>query len=187
MQLLKRVVHDSITEINLTPCHPNSFTRIASRAIVVKEDKILLMFTERYNDYSLPGGGIDKGEDLIDGLKRELSEETGAQGIDNIVPFGLYEEYRPHRSNKHYSERTIMHMLSYCYTCDILDEFGAQKLEDYEINNGMQVRWMCIKEAIAHNINTMNNDEKQGLSIQRETFLMQQINDKLMKPMTLNM
>lgn len=77
MRLLKTVVHPSITEINLTPCHPNSFTRIATRAIVIKNNKILLMFTNRYNDYSLPGGGVDLGEELLDGFKRELSEETG--------------------------------------------------------------------------------------------------------------
>ena len=157
MHLLKRVVHDSIKEINLTPDHPQSFTRIATRAIVIKKDKILLMFTERYNDYSLPGGGVDEGESLIEGFKRELNEETGAQAIRNIDAFGLYEEYRPHQSEKHFSECSMMHMLSYCYTCDIADQLAETKLEDYEVKNGMQVRWVSIDKAILHNKNTMSN------------------------------
>jgi len=179
MQLLKRVVHPSITDTHLTPQHPESFTRLATRAIVIKQGKILLMFTERYNDYSLPGGGVDLGEELTDGLKRELSEETGAQQVSNIQPFGLFEEYRPHKSLKHRSECSIMHMLSYCYTCDIADQLGKNKLEDYEVNNGMRVCWVEIEEAIQHNLHTIEHDKKQGLSIQRETYLLQQIKQRL--------
>ena len=39
--------------------------------------KIMLVFSEKDDDYSLPGGGIEEGEDLILGLKREFLEETG--------------------------------------------------------------------------------------------------------------
>lgn len=180
MQLLKRVVHSSIKELTLTPDHPSSFTRLATRAIVIKKGKILLMFTERYNDYSLPGGGVDSDESLTEGLQRELSEETGATDITNIEPFGLYEEYRPHNSTKHYPDCSIMHMLSYCFTCDIAEQLGSNKLEDYEVSNGMQVCWVDIDEAIQHNLNTMQHDKKQGLSIQRETYLMQQIKRRLL-------
>lgn len=179
MQLLKRVIHKSITTLNPTPYHDECFTRIAARAIVIKKDKILLMFTERYNDFSLPGGGVDEEENLLEGLKRELAEETGAQGIRNIKEFGLYEEYRPHKSTKYHVECSMVHMLSYCYTCDINDVLGENKLEDYEVKNGMDARWVNIADAIQHNLNTIKNDKKQGLSIQRETYLMQQIQKKL--------
>lgn len=180
MRLLKRVVHPAITDTNLTPCHPKSFTRIATRAIVIKNRQILLMFTARYNDYSLPGGGVDKHEELIEGLKRELNEETGATNIQHVKAFGLYEEYRPHQSDKHFPECSIMHMLSYCFCCEIDAVLGATKFEDYEIKNGMQVCWMDIEEAISHNLQTMAHDPKSGLSIQRETFLLEQIKQQLM-------
>jgi len=42
MHLLKRVVHHAIEEQNLTPDHPKSFTRIATRAIVIKDKKIFI-------------------------------------------------------------------------------------------------------------------------------------------------
>lgn len=53
------------------------FQRNAARAIVLDGEDVLLLYTERYHDYTLPGGGIDEGEDVIAGLVRELEEETG--------------------------------------------------------------------------------------------------------------
>jgi ADP-ribose pyrophosphatase YjhB (NUDIX family) len=179
MRLLTKVVHPSITETNLSPAHPTSFTRIATRAIVIKNNQILLMFTQRYNDYSLPGGGVDVNESLVEGLIRELAEETGAHNICNIQPFGLYEEYRPHKSTKLLTEFTIMHMLSYCFTCDIDEQLLDNALEAHEINNGMQVCWVNIDVAIAHNLKTIENDKQKGMSIERETYLLKLIKHEL--------
>ena len=33
--------------------------------------------------------GLDEGEDLVEGLCRELKEETGARNISDIEPFGI--------------------------------------------------------------------------------------------------
>lgn len=157
----------------------NSAERIlrpATRAIVLKENKVLLLHTKRYQDYSLPGGGIDHGESLQQALIRELQEETGAQEISNISPVGLIREFR-----KNYKQANqIIEMLSYCFTCEIGDEFNRQNLEDYELANGMTVHWVEIDKAIAYNQQTMANSPKQGLSIQRETFLLEYIKTHLM-------
>lgn len=50
----------------------------AVRALIVKEDKLLLVNGDGDGDfYCLPGGRIDFGEDLISAVKREVYEETG--------------------------------------------------------------------------------------------------------------
>jgi len=49
------------------------------------------LYTARYEDYSLPGEGLDLGEDKVSGMVRELSEETRATNINNIKSFGAYE------------------------------------------------------------------------------------------------
>lgn len=170
MQILKTHYHPEVKSLD----NCSIFKRIATRSIAIQDGQILLLYTERYEDYSLPGGGLDEGEDRVEGMKRELSEETGAQGIKNIKPFGAYEEYRPW----HKPEYDIVHMMSYCYTCDINKELGESNLESYETNNGMKAVWINIQDAIAHNKKTMATSEKKGMSIERETFLLQLIAER---------
>ncbi|MEP2238605.1 MAG: NUDIX hydrolase [Maribacter sp.] len=165
MQHLKTHYHPDITSLE----NKTIFTRPATRCITMSGDTILLLYTERYEDYSLPGGGLDEGEDKIEGMMRELSEETGALDIRNIKPFGVYEEYRPW----HKSDFDIQHMISYCYTCNINTMLGDSKMEHYEIKNGMIAKWVNIYEAIAHNKKTMLESSKKGMSIERETFLLE--------------
>ena len=150
--------------------------RHAARAIVIKGENILLLYTQRYHDYSLPGGGIDDGEDKVAGLIRELQEETGAQGVRNVKPFARYDEYRPWYK----VDADIIHMISYCYVCDIDDELGDTAFESHEVSNGMKPVWMNIHDAIAHNEEIIASSDKKGLSIDRETFLLKVIAQELM-------
>ncbi|MDT0604868.1 NUDIX hydrolase [Thalassotalea castellviae] len=166
MRLLKSTIHPDIQ--NLTN---KQFTRKAARAIVLKGEEILLLYTKRYHDYSLPGGGVNDGESIIDGLIRELNEETGAHNIQNIQDFGVYEEYLPWYKD----DFNIVHMLSYCFTCTIDEKLHDTSLEVHEINNGMRPVWINIHEAIKHNEHTIVHSDKKGLSIERETFLLKLI------------
>ncbi len=171
MRLLKKTIHPNITNLSAS-----TFIRKAARAIVLKGDDILLLYTKRYHDYTLPGGGIDEGENNIQGLIRELQEETGAHNVTNIEAFGLYEEFRPW----HKDDYDIVHMKSYCYVCDIDDELRTPNFEDYEINNGMTPLWVNIHQAIKHNEETMAKSDKKGLSIERETFLLKRIVEEIL-------
>lgn len=167
MRLLASRVHPSLDTIE----GKTHLYREAARGIVLQGERILLLHTERYDDYSLPGGGIDAGEAPISGLVRELEEETGARGIRDIAPFGRYEEFRPWYKPEH----DVLHMMSYCYTCRIDAELGPTRLEAYERDNGMRAVWVPIARAIAHNEATMANSPRQGLSVARETFLLRLI------------
>lgn len=167
MQNLKIHYHPEVKTLE----NKSIFTRLATRSIAIQGNTILLLYTERYEDYSLPGGGLDLGEDKIIGMMRELSEETGAKDIRNIRPFGAYEEYRPW----HKPDYDVQHMISYCYTCDISKELGISNMEYYETNNGMKAIWMNIHKAIRHNKKTMATSDKKGMSIERETFLLKLI------------
>jgi len=177
MQLLKTAFHPDVSPEDISAASKlRLIVRHAARAIVVRGDNILLLFTQRYHDYSLPGGGIDAGEDNIAGLMRELQEETGAQGVHNITAFARYDEYRPWYK----PDGDIIHMISYCYVCEIDDELGDTAYESYEVNNGMRPLWVNIHDAIAHNEEVMATSNKKGLSIDRETYLLKEIVRKLL-------
>lgn len=171
MRLLKSTVHPTIN-----PLSSKKFTRTATRAITLKGQNILLLYTKRYDDFSLPGGGINAEENLKECLIRELKEETGARGISDIQPFGLYEEYRPW----HKADYDLVHMKSYCYTCVIDEVLDSPSFELHEINNGMSPLWINIHQAIAHNQKTMAESKKKGLSIERETYLLTLIAEQLL-------
>jgi len=178
MRLLKTAFHPDVSpEDTLATSKLVLIERHAARGIVVRGDNILLLYTQRYHDYSLPGGGIDEGEDEIAGLIRELKEETGAQGVRNVKAFARYDEYRPwYKPNA-----DIIHMISHCYLCDIDDALGETAFESHEVSNGMTPVWMNIYEAIEHNQDVKANSDKKGLSIERETFLLKVIAQELVE------
>lgn len=166
MRLLKQTEHPDIIDTDVV-----TLLRNAARAIVLKGDSILLMYTHRYDDYSLPGGGVNSNETLIEALKRELHEETGAQKIEIMREFGAYFERRPWYKPPYQS----VQMNSYCFVCKIADELMSPQFEQHEINNGMKPVWVNIHTAIKHNLNTLATSDKKGISIERETFLLQTI------------
>lgn len=149
----------------------SQFSRYSTRAIALQGSDILVMYTQRYQDYSLPGGGMDDGESHQQALLRELSEETGAQITGSIREYGQYEEYRPW----HRDDFDVMHQISYCYLCEVDKNLGANQLEAHEIQNGMTPMWLDIHTAITHNEDIIANSNKKGLSIERETFLLKHI------------
>ncbi|GAL18176.1 NUDIX hydrolase [Vibrio maritimus] len=164
MRQITTAIHPDISHLD----DKTIIKRNATRAIVVDGEDILLLYTERYHDYSLPGGGLDDGEDVIAGMVRELEEETGAKNIHGIKPFGIYEEFRPWYKD----DADVMHMISFCYSCKVDRELGQTAYEDYEVKNGMKPLWVNIHDAIAFNEKTIAESDKKGMSIERETYLL---------------
>lgn len=172
MKLLKELIHPE-----LATREGRTLRRHAARGIVLREDRILLLFTERYNDFSLPGGGIDQDEDIHVALKRELEEETGARDVRVRSHYGFIEEYRPHWK----PEYDLMHMTSHFFVCDVASELAEARMETYEVANGMKPVWISVDEAMDHNRQVMMRQEKSmGQSIQRETFMLEEISRELL-------
>jgi 8-oxo-dGTP pyrophosphatase MutT (NUDIX family) len=91
MKLLATINLENIDEDKTT----NFEIRHAARAVVIDENKnVALLPVSKGNYYKLPGGGIDKGESIIDAVKRECIEEIGCE-IDIVEELGEIFEYRP--------------------------------------------------------------------------------------------
>jgi len=80
-------------------------------AIIVHEGKLLLLNTRSTGTFSLPGGGVDTGEKLLDALHREVREETGIK----IEP----EEFAFFREEFFYYEPSeeAFHSFRFFYYC----------------------------------------------------------------------
>jgi 8-oxo-dGTP diphosphatase len=57
--------------------------RVAAYGVIVDEDRILLAHWNESgrSGWTLPGGGIDPGEDPVDAVVREIGEETGYAAV----------------------------------------------------------------------------------------------------------
>ena len=49
---------------------------VSAAGVVYKDGKVLLIRSER-RGWEFPGGIVEQGETLLDGLKREIFEESG--------------------------------------------------------------------------------------------------------------
>jgi 8-oxo-dGTP pyrophosphatase MutT (NUDIX family) len=67
---------------------PKCFYRVSTKALIVKEDKVLLIM-ESDGRWELPGGGLEVGESFESGIKREVHEELGVN-VTEISPQPLY-------------------------------------------------------------------------------------------------
>jgi ADP-ribose pyrophosphatase YjhB (NUDIX family) len=155
------------------PAYPGSPRAIAHRravrGVALRGTKILLLYTRRYDDYSLPGGGVDDGESLEEALVREMAEETGARSIRLLGPLGWIDERRPH-----WGEWDAMHMQSFVYRCEVDGGLDAPAMESYEVANGMRPEWVDLMEAIRHNQEILRqNPSTMGISLLRETRLLE--------------
>lgn len=68
--------------------------RLTARAIVQNQEGLYaVMHSDKFKLYSLPGGGVEDGEDVLTALRREVYEETGCV-CDEIKELGIVAENR---------------------------------------------------------------------------------------------
>lgn len=62
---------------------------VSAAGLVYKDDKVLLIKSKN-RGWELPGGVVEQGESVLDGLKREISEESGVTAeAEKLV--GIYQ------------------------------------------------------------------------------------------------
>ena len=64
--------------------YPTTFYRVSVKALITNEAGQVLVVKENQDTWSLPGGGLDHGEQPHDGLTREIKEELGVELSQNL-------------------------------------------------------------------------------------------------------
>lgn len=116
----------------------NAKPRLTARAIVRNEDgQYAVMYAQKYNLYSLPGGGIEEGEAVLTALRREVYEETGCI-CEEIQELGIVTE---NRGALDYTQ------VNYYYVVKAR-RAGKLHLTDAEASCGTGVQWHTFDDMV---------------------------------------
>lgn len=122
------------------------FERPSARGIIIKDNKVAMVHSTKYNYYKFPGGGIEKEELKEEALIREVREETGLEVISSkIREYGMV-----HRIQKGDYEDVFIQD-NYYYLCNVKDIVNMQKLDDYEKDEGFTLEWISPEKAMKVN------------------------------------
>ncbi|MCL2773239.1 MAG: NUDIX hydrolase [Oscillospiraceae bacterium] len=138
MKLLKLVTDKEIcgmTEAEVS----NAIPRKAVRAILIDEaGQMALLYMGKFDLYTIPGGGVEEGENLEDALKREILEETGCK-CEIVYELGYISESR------------ALHdftQISNYYIARLTGEKGLPQMTPEEIEEQTQVQWHTPQNAL---------------------------------------
>lgn len=113
--------------------------RPTGKAIVFDDENNIALVGNKVNSfYLLPGGGIDAGESLEDGIVRECLEEIGCKVTLN-KKVGIIEDYRI---------RDKKHCINHCYIARVSGKKGMLTLTADEARNGLHVIWVPLPRAL---------------------------------------
>ncbi len=64
---------------------------VSVKGVLLEDDRVVLLLNER-DEWELPGGRLERGEDPVACLEREFAEELGAEIVaDGILDCWLYQ------------------------------------------------------------------------------------------------
>lgn len=129
-----------------------TYNEVATRALITHEDKVLLVYEGHLDSWWLPGGRIKPGEPMLEGLAREIEEETALAVTlgDMVTFFDVIVPERRRGCNKH-----IFHFV-FRATPDVVPDFIERAHTDTDPDHPGKVskmRWFTAAEiAVTPNV-----------------------------------
>ena len=148
-----------------------SFRRDSARSIIIRNGRIAMIHSLKYDYYKFPGGGIEAGESITDALIRETAEEAGLI----VIPDSIREYGSVHRIQKSTLKKDEYFIQdNYYYLCDVEESVRQQKLDDYESDEHFTLEW--VKPEIAILVNrTKDHGPKDQVMLEREARVLEML------------
>jgi len=168
-----------LKEIDYKNYDPNGSVgrRPSVRGIIIRDGKLAVVHSKKYDYYSFPGGGIDAGESMEETLIREIREETGLAVLpESIREYGLVV-----RKEKGAIDDLFIQE-NYYYLCDVSDTVTKQELSGYEVEEDYELCWMDPDEMIRANAKNehgkLSNEEWVSHLFQRDEMLINKLKEE---------
>ncbi len=154
--------------------------RPSVRGIIIKDNKIAMMHSLKYDYYKLPGGGIEGNESLEETLVREVCEESGLVVLrDTIKEFGYVRRIEKGKIED------IFLQDNYYYLCDVKETMVEQKLDDYEEEELFTLEFVMPCYAISVNENADHKEKAESQNfqgmIERENKVLKIVQQEVLK------
>ena len=151
---------------------------ISDYSTLAPHDRIALAYAKNLGYYKFPGGGIGEGEENTAALIREVAEETGLAVIpESIEEAGLGQRIM----QSEMFPKTIFIQDSFHYFCRVKTGTDGtpliknQNLDDYEKDDGFELRIVTVDEAIQTNLRFKSENAAKLDMIARETLVMEKL------------
>ena len=153
------------------------FRRPSVRGIIIRDGKIAMIHSTKYDYYKFPGGGIEEGEDHVETLCREVWEEAGL----HVVPASVREYGYVHRVQMG-DRLDVFVQDNFYYFCAVDANAGTQNLDDYEAEEGFVPVWIAPEEVIkvnrASSVRGKAGDRTFGYMLEREAKVLEMLRDE---------
>jgi len=121
---MKLLAELSDKTFGLKPAKVSKWTiRRAARTVILNDkNEVIMVHSQKFDYYKIPGGGVEDQESITDAVKREALEETGYK-IKVIKPVGMIIEYR---------SKIKLAQISYCFLSHTIGKQKRPQFTDSE-------------------------------------------------------
>ena len=143
----------------------HSFVRNSARSIIIRNKKIAMIHSLKYDYYKFPGGGIEGKESPVAAMIRETREEAGLTvKPETVKEYGYV--HRIQKSDKDASECFVQE--NYYYLCEAENEAVSQRLDHYEAAGGYTLEFVEPLIAVQKNRRNASNTPYNPMMLERE-------------------
>ena len=133
-----KVIEKIYNSDDLTLEHIDENTTRARAILINSSNEVLMCYSNGLTHYEFPGGHLEKNETLLEGLKREILEETGitidANENDLFYAIKYYcKNYKGTEKNR------LVEIYYYVIYCETIYEEARRQLDSNEIIQNYEV------------------------------------------------